>query len=208
MGVLLAALTLLACGDLALPAGEPRKWSAAEVTQWIGAIGFEEYRGAFAEAHLTGPKLLLLGKKQLHDQLLIVAPEHRRAILAEIVALDKSRRPNPPAGTDWAPDAGLLANARERLIAAGLPDAAPLRAGPDRPLDSWTVRHVLEWLGEVGLPNLAGTIKRFKIDGRRLSDLDSADKVEAAARGQIEHGHCITLAQEVLTLKSCAGSES
>lgn len=196
---------LIAAAALEMPSGEPRTWSVAEVTQWVGAVGWNEYRGAFAEAQMTGPKLLQLGKKQLHDDLRIVAPEHRTAILAEIVKLGKTRRAtSPPDGTSHVLEDELAA-LRERLAAgAGSP---PVRTGPDKAVSRWSVSDVLSWLDEVGMSHAGPAFKRFKIDGRRLEELDSEEAIEAAVRGQVDRGHRITLAQELLSLKACQASD-
>lgn len=181
-------------------------WSTSDVTQWIGDIGWDEYRGAFAEAQLSGAKLLQLGKKQLQDDLRIVADEHRTAILGEITRLGKARKATQLNDESGWRDDGELDAIRARLAAAGVQNAPPVRTGPDKPLSRWSVGDVSAWLAEVGLEHVAPTFKRFKVDGLRLSALDSEDAVEAAVRGQVERGHCIALAQEVLALKSCEES--
>jgi hypothetical protein len=202
----LLLLSLLGARSEQLSSGEVRSWSAADVTEWIGTLGWEEYRGTFAEARLSGKQLLQLGKKQLHDQLLVVAPDHRRAILAEIAKLEKPRRAVPTASRASAADDAQLVVVRERLIAGGLPDSPPLRTGPEHPIERWSVSDVLSWLSEIGLSQVAQTLKRFKVDGHRLAQLDSDEAIDKAVRGQIEAGHCVTLAQEVLALKACVES--
>lgn len=197
----LLALALAASAQhFALPEGEPRGWSAAEVSQWIGAIGWSEYRGAFDQ--VNGKQLLALSDKQLHDKLLVVAPEHRGALLAEVRRIDKARAALPLIPGGWTADEGRLGAVRALLAQGGMPDSPPLRTGPDKPLGRWSAAEVVGWLDEVGLPQLAPAFKRLKVDGVRLATYDSEDAIHAAARGAIERGHALVLQQEVAVLKA------
>lgn len=204
--VLLLALVVAASAQVALPGGEPRGWSTEDVSQWIGAIGWSEYRGAFAQ--VNGKQLLALSDKQLVEKLLVVAPEHRSALLAEVRRIEKARAAQPPTTGGWMADEGRLVAVRALLAQGGLPDSPPLRTGPNKPLERWSAAEVLGWLNEVGLPQLAPAFKRLKVDGVRLASYDSEDAIHASARGAIERGHARTLQQEVALLKAACAAQS
>ena len=63
---------------------DPTRWRVEEVQAWVESIGFPEYRGAFGEGPVDGPKLLKFTAAKLEDELLLAAPEHRLVIEMEL----------------------------------------------------------------------------------------------------------------------------
>ena len=126
---------------------DPTRWSVEEVQAWVESIGFPEYRGAFGEGPIDGPKLLKFTAAKLEDELLLAAPEHRLVIEMELGELKLKH--------------GLLTAAERQ---------AHLTAHPRT--DTWSRVDVREFLDGQGLGAYAANFAQ--VDGQTLVAMSEA----------------------------------
>ena len=139
-----AALACFVAAAAAQPLTDPRKWSAADVAEWLGAVGYPEYANAFGS--VDGKALLALNAERMERKLLLAAPEHRVVLEMEIGELRFQH--------------GLM-SAKERQAHRLLHPAA----------DGWSAAEVGAFLADAGLERYSSRFVEHNIDGRMLLQL-------------------------------------
>jgi hypothetical protein len=132
------------------PQADPTTWSTADVESFIESTGFFEYKRAFAEKGIDGPKLLRLTAERLETELVLASAEHNTMLEAEITELRLRR--------------GLLRGAERRAYEAAHP-----------PVQRWDGAQVRAFLVQAGLGEYASHFATAGVNGPRLLELTEAE---------------------------------